>query len=54
MEGPGDRRKITRKIIGIERRGAPIDNLNGKPLPDPTVLEDEDFKDAERNPSDEG
>lgn len=43
MQPHGERRKDIRKLIGIERRGALIDNLNGKPLPDPTLLEDEDF-----------
>jgi len=43
MEPHGDRRKAVKKIIGIERRGALIDNINGRPLPDPTVLQDEEF-----------
>ena len=38
-----DRRQDCQRIIGIERRGAPIPRLNGHQLPDPTRLIDEDF-----------
>ena len=32
----------------MERRKAPFHYLNGRPLPDPTRLEDEDFERAEQ------
>ncbi|MDP2876190.1 MAG: hypothetical protein Q8O00_08405 [Holophaga sp.] len=38
-----ERRQRWSRIIGVERRGAPLDNLLGKRLPDPTKLMDEDF-----------
>ncbi len=38
-----ERRQRWSRIIGVERRGAPLDNLLGKRLPDPTKLVDEDF-----------
>ncbi len=44
MQPPFERRETLKRIIGIERRGAPINHLEGRPLPDPTRLEDEDFE----------
>lgn len=41
-----DRRHVCNRIIGVERRGAPIQTLEGHPLPDPTRLLDEDFEEA--------
>lgn len=41
-----ERRQEWHRIIGINRRGAPIDSLEGRPLPDPTLLLDEDFQTA--------
>lgn len=41
-----ERRQEWHRVIGINRRGAPIGTLEGKPLPDPTRLIDEDFEDA--------
>lgn len=41
-----ERRQEWNRIIGIDRRGAPIPTLEGRPLPDPTLLLDEDFQDA--------
>lgn len=38
-----ERRHYCVRIIGVERRGAPIQTLEGNPLPDPTRLIDEDF-----------
>lgn len=38
-----ERRQNCTRIIGVERRGAPIHTLEGGPLPDPTRLIDEDF-----------
>jgi hypothetical protein len=32
----------------VERRAAPIHDLDGRPLPDPTRLEDEEFLEARR------
>lgn len=43
MTEQNDRRHAWKRIIGVERRGAPIPTLEGNPLPDPTLLEDEDF-----------
>jgi hypothetical protein len=31
----------------VERRAAPIQGLEGRPLPDPTLLEDEEFLEAQ-------
>jgi hypothetical protein len=31
------------RIIGVERRSAPLQELDGHALPDPTRLEDEEF-----------
>jgi len=39
-----DRRHVCNRIIGVERRGAPIQSLEGHALPDPTQLIDEDFE----------
>lgn len=39
-----ERRQNWSRIIGLERRGAPLQTLYGQPLPDPTKLEDEDFQ----------
>lgn len=38
-----ERRRAWSRIVGVERRSAPIQDLAGRPLPDPTRLEDEDF-----------
>ena len=38
-----ERRQDWRRIVGLERRGAPLATLAGRPLPDPTQLRDEDF-----------
>jgi hypothetical protein len=43
-----ERRHHWSRIVGVERRQAPFHYLNGRPLPDPTRLEDEDFLRAER------
>lgn len=43
-----ERRHHWSRIVGVERRKAPFHDLNGRPLPDPTRLEDEDFQRAER------
>ena len=43
-----ERRHHWSRIVGVERRRAPFHYLNGRPLPDPTRLEDEDFERAER------
>ncbi len=43
-----ERRHHWSRIVGVERRQAPFHYLNGRPLPDPTRLEDEDFERAER------
>jgi hypothetical protein len=47
MTGPLERRRIWSRIIGVERRAAPKRDLEGRPLPDPTRLEDEDFLEAQ-------
>ncbi len=39
-----ERRQEWRRIVGIERRGAPLPTLEGHPLPDPTQLQDEEFQ----------
>lgn len=39
-----ERRQRWNRIIGLERRGAPVDSLQGQPLPDPTRLVDEEFR----------
>jgi hypothetical protein len=38
-----ERRQAWSRIVGVERRGAPIATLLGHSLPDPTHLMDEDF-----------
>ena len=43
-----ERRHTWSRIVGVERRKAAFHYLNGRPLPDPTRLEDEDFQEAER------
>jgi hypothetical protein len=43
MGKPFDRRQDWHRIVGLERRGAPLATLMGRPLPDPTLLIDEDF-----------
>lgn len=43
MMSPLERRQAWNRIIGVERRAAPIHDLDGRPLPDPTRLEDEEF-----------
>ena len=42
-----ERRHTWTRIVGVERRQAPFHYLNGRPLPNPTRLEDEDFQEAE-------
>ena len=37
-----ERRHHCIRIIGVERRGAPLHTLEGHPLPDPTLLIDEE------------
>jgi hypothetical protein len=44
---PVERRQVWSRIIGVERRAAPIQDLEGRPLPDPTLLEDEEFLEAQ-------
>ncbi len=39
-----ERRHQWSRIVGVERRGAPLRTLMGRPLPDPTRLADEDFQ----------
>ncbi|WLT29967.1 hypothetical protein [Geothrix sp. PMB-07] len=46
MMSPLERRQTWNRIIGVERRAAPIHELDGRPLPDPTLLEDEEFLEA--------
>lgn len=41
-----ERRKVWSRIVGVERRAAPLHDLDGRPLPDPTRLEDEEFTEA--------
>ena len=48
MLRPVERRQMWRRIVGLERRGAPLPTLMGHALPDPTLLFDEDFIDAQR------
>ena len=43
---PLERRQTWSRIVGVERRSAPIHDLEGRPLPDPTRLEDEEFAEA--------
>ncbi|MDP1830718.1 MAG: hypothetical protein Q8K67_01575 [Geothrix sp.] len=43
---PVERRQVWSRIIGVERRAAPLHDLGGRPLPDPTRLEDEEFLEA--------
>lgn len=38
-----ERRQTWRRIVGVERRGAPFSTILGRPLPNPTRLEDEEF-----------
>lgn len=47
MTGMLDRRHEWKRIIGLERRGAPLQTLEGHTLPDPTLLKDEEFEDLE-------
>ncbi len=53
-----ERRQTWSRTIGVERRGAPVQTLDGTPLPDPTHLIDEDFAiapaDQNRAPEDCG
>lgn len=42
-----ERRKVWSRIVGVERRAAPLPELAGHPLPDPTRLEDEEFDAAQ-------
>lgn len=46
MVVPLERRQVWSRIVGVERRAAPLQELQGHPLPDPTRLEDEDFLEA--------
>lgn len=41
-----ERRQLWSRLVGVERRSAPLHELNGHPLPDPTRLEDEEFVEA--------
>jgi len=41
------RKKAWSRIVGVERRAAPLHDLGGHPLPDPTRLEDEEFDEAQ-------
>ncbi len=41
-----ERRQMWSRLVGVERRSAPIHELNGHPLPDPSRLEDEEFVEA--------
>jgi len=45
-----ERRQNWSRIVGLERRGAPLDTLFGRPLPDPTKLVDEDFREDQSHP----
>ena len=45
-----ERRQNWNRIIGVERRGAPVDSVFGRPLPDPTKLVDEDFPGVQSTP----
>jgi len=45
-----ERRQNWSRIIGVERRGAPVDSVFGRPLPDPSRLVDEDFHGAQPAP----
>jgi len=47
MTSPLERRKEWNRIIGVERRSAPVGTLDGHPLPNPTRLEDEEFFEAQ-------
>jgi len=38
-----ERRQTWHRIVGVERRGAPFCTILGRPLPNPTRLEDEEF-----------
>ena len=53
MVEPLERRRIWSRIIGVERRAAPLPELDGRPLPDPTRLEDEEFLEAQARPAKE-
>lgn len=44
MAEQNERRHEWRRIIGIERRGAPMPTLEGHALPDPSRLLDEEFQ----------
>jgi hypothetical protein len=44
-----ERRHHCVRIIGVERRGAPIHTLEGHALPDPTLLLDEECLEADQN-----
>jgi hypothetical protein len=48
MMVPLERRQAWSRIVGVERRAAPLQELEGHPLPDPTRLEDEEFIEARR------
>ncbi len=44
---PLERRQTWSRIIGVERRAALLHDLAGRPLPDPSRLEDEEFLEAQ-------
>jgi hypothetical protein len=48
MLSPIERRQAWSRIIGVERRAAPIQDLDGRPLPDPTLLKDEECVEGQR------
>ena len=48
MTSPVERRQAWSRIVGVERRSAPFQSLEGRPLPDPTRLEDEEFAEAQK------
>lgn len=50
MVEPLERRKVWSRIVGVERRAAPLPDLEGRPLPDPTLLEDEEFEAIRHEP----
>jgi len=42
-----ERRKHWTRTVGVERRGAPVPTLEGNPLPNPSLLLDEEFQAGE-------
>jgi hypothetical protein len=53
MLSPIERRQVWSRIIGVERRAAPVHDLDGRPLPDPTLLLDEEFVEAQKRRDEE-